>query len=96
MIDIEEGADLLMVKPALSYLDLISLLYQSPRVLIPIVAYQVSGEYAMLKFAAQAGALDERNTVLEALTSMKRAGAKLIISYYSYQVMQWLDEIGMR
>jgi porphobilinogen synthase len=90
-IDLEEGADLLMVKPALPYLDVIQRIRQQfPEA--PLAAYNVSGEYAMLKAAAAQGWLDERATVLEALTGIKRAGADLIISYHALQVARWLRE----
>lgn len=88
LLDVEEGADWLMVKPAMPYLDVLLELRHSIR--LPISAYHVSGEYAMLKAAARAGALDERKAVLEALTSIKRAGADAIITYYAEQVCEWL------
>ena len=72
---------MLMVKPALPYLDAIANL--RTRSLLPIAAYQVSGEYAMIKFAAQAGAIDERSVVREALCAIKRAGADLIVTYFA-------------
>ena len=88
-LDIQEGADLFMIKPAMAYLDVISRIQQAhPE--IPLVAYQVSGEYAMLKAASQNGWLDERETVLESLMAIKRAGATSIISYYSKQLSAWL------
>jgi porphobilinogen synthase len=90
-IDLQEGADLLMVKPALPYLDVIQRIRQQfPET--PLAAYNVSGEYAMLKAAAAQGWLDERATVLEALTGIKRAGADLIISYHAIQAARWLRE----
>lgn len=85
-LDEEEGADLLMVKPALPYLDILARL--RPTTTLPLVAYNVSGEYAMLKAAAKAGALDEPRAVAEALTSIKRAGANLIITYHALQVLE--------
>jgi porphobilinogen synthase len=89
-IDIDEGADLLMVKPALPYLDVIRQVRETfPEV--PLAAYNVSGEYAMLKAAAANGWLDEQNAVLEALTAIKRAGADLIISYHAKQAAAWLN-----
>ncbi len=84
LIDEAEGADILMVKPGLSYLDVLARLRE--RTLLPLAAYQVSGEYAMIKFAAAAGALDEKRAVRETLGSMKRAGADLIITYFARDV----------
>ena len=81
LLDEAEGADILMVKPALPYLDILSQLRQ--RSLLPLAAYQVSGEYAMIKFAAQAGAIDEYRVVRETLGSIKRAGADLIMTYFA-------------
>lgn len=83
-LDIAEGADMLMVKPALAYLDVIYSLKQ--RYPLPMAAYNVSGEYSMLKVAAKAGLLDENKAILEMLLSMKRAGADLIITYFAKQV----------
>jgi len=92
-LDAAEGADLLMVKPALPYLDIIRQTHdQIPQ--LPLVAYQVSGEYAMLKAAALNGWLEEPRTVLETLTAIKRAGADLIITYYAKQAVGWLAENG--
>jgi porphobilinogen synthase len=87
-LDIEEGADAIMIKPALPYLDVIRAARESFDV--PIGAYNVSGEYAMLKAAAQAGWLDERAAVLESLTAIKRAGADLVISYWTKDLAGWL------
>jgi porphobilinogen synthase len=87
-LDIEEGADSIMIKPALPYLDVIRAARESFDV--PIGAYNVSGEYAMVKAAAQAGWLDERQAALESLTAIKRAGADLIISYWTKDLAQWL------
>jgi porphobilinogen synthase len=88
-LDVEEGADLLMIKPALAYLDIVRQTRdQFPDV--PLVVYNVSGEYAMAKAAAAAGWLDERSIVLELLTGMKRAGADLIITYHAMDVARWL------
>lgn len=84
LIDEREGADILMVKPALAYLDVISSVRRET--LLPVSAYQVSGEYAMIKFAAEAGALDERRIVRETLTSIKRAGADIILTYFAKEV----------
>jgi porphobilinogen synthase len=87
-LDLEEGADILMVKPALPYLDLIRRVKDDTSV--PLAAYNVSGEYAMVKAAAAAGYLDERAAVLEALTSIARAGADIIITYHAKDAAQWL------
>jgi porphobilinogen synthase len=87
-LDIEEGADAIMIKPALPYLDVIRAVRESFDV--PIAAYNVSGEYAMVKAAAQAGWLDERQAALESLTAIKRAGADLIVSYWTKDLAQWL------
>jgi porphobilinogen synthase len=87
-LDIEEGADAIMIKPALPYLDVIRAARESFDV--PIGAYNVSGEYAMVKAAAQSGWLDERQAALESLTAIKRAGADLIISYWTKDLAQWL------
>jgi len=90
-LDVLEGADMLMVKPALAYLDVIYRVKQLyPQ--IPLAAYNVSGEYAMLKAAAAHGWLDERKTVLEVLTAIKRAGADIIISYHALEAVQWLKD----
>ncbi|REJ28496.1 porphobilinogen synthase [Caldibacillus debilis] len=88
--DIEEGADLLIVKPGMPYLDIIADIRQ--HFPVPVVAYNVSGEYAMVKAAAQNGWLDEKSVVLEMLTGMKRAGADLIITYFAKDVARWLKE----
>lgn len=87
-LDISEGADVLMVKPALSYLDVISAVRQNSD--IPVAAYNVSGEYAMVKAAAANGWLDEKAAVLEILTSIKRAGADFIFTYHTPDVLNWL------
>lgn len=87
-LDLQEGADMVMVKPALPYLDIIRRVKDNFNV--PLAAYQVSGEYAMLKSAAANGWLDEEKSVLEALTAIKRAGADLIITYYAKDVVKWL------
>lgn len=87
-LDVQEGADMLMVKPALSYLDIIHQTKQRyPQV--PLCAYQVSGEYAMVKAAAQLGWIEERKVALEMLLSIKRAGADFIISYFAKDVARW-------
>lgn len=87
-LDVEEGADIIMVKPALPYLDIIRAVRET--VDVPVAAYQVSGEYAMCKAAAERGWLDERRAVLEALTSIRRAGADLIVTYYATEAARWL------
>jgi porphobilinogen synthase len=87
-LDVEEGADMLIVKPALPYLDILRDTREAFE--LPIIAYNVSGEYAMLKAAAANGWLDERAAVLEALTSMKRAGADLILTYHAKDAARWL------
>jgi porphobilinogen synthase len=89
-LDIEEGADIVMVKPALPYLDVIRRIRETTN--LPLAAYSVSGEYAMIKAAAQNGWLDERAVVLEALTGIKRAGADIIISYHAPDIARWLSE----
>ena len=88
--DIEEGADFIMVKPALSFLDIIRDVRN--HVQTPVVAYNVSGEYALVKAAAQNGWIDEKSVVLEMLTSMKRAGADIILTYFAKDVAKWLKE----
>jgi porphobilinogen synthase len=90
-IDIEEGADIVMVKPALSYLDIIRRARESFNV--PVAAYNVSGEYAMVKAAAKMGWVDERAVVMEILTSIKRAGADMIITYFAKDVAGWLTTL---
>ena len=88
-LDVQEGADMLMVKPALSYLDVIRTVKNSfPQ--MPLVAYNVSGEYSMIKAAAANGWLDEQKVALEALTSIKRAGADVIITYHAIEAARWL------
>jgi porphobilinogen synthase len=87
-LDVEEGADIVMVKPALPYLDVIRRVKDATG--MPVAAYQVSGEYAMIKAASAAGLLDERATVLETLTAIRRAGADLVITYYAKDAAGWL------
>ena len=87
-LDLAEGADALMIKPALTYLDVIAAARQ--RFDAPIFAYNVSGEYAMVKAAAQRGWLDERQAVIETLTAIKRAGADVIVSYWAKELARWL------
>jgi len=89
-LDLAEGADMVMVKPGLPYLDIVAQVKQ--RFGAPTLVYQVSGEYAMLRAAGMNGWINERACVLEALLSMKRAGADAILSYYAPQVAQWLAE----
>jgi porphobilinogen synthase len=88
LLDVEEGADLVMVKPAGPYLDVIRQVRDAVRV--PVVAYQVSGEFSLIKAAAERGWIDERAAVLETLTGIRRAGADLIISYFAPEVVKWL------
>ena len=88
-LDVEEGADMVMVKPAVPYLDVLWRVKQATG--MPVVAYHVGGEYVMLKAAAATGHLDERTAVLETLTSIRRAGADVIITYYAKDAAQWLQ-----
>jgi porphobilinogen synthase len=90
LLDVQEGADMVMVKPALAYGDVIAAVKQATR--LPVAAYNVSGEYAMVKAAAAAGYLDERTTVLEILVSLRRAGAETIITYHAKDAAKWLAE----
>jgi porphobilinogen synthase len=89
--DINEGADIIMVKPALAYLDVIRKVHDTFN--CPLAAYNVSGEYAMVKAACQQGWLDERRVVLEILTAIKRAGADIILTYHAKDVAQWLQTV---
>jgi porphobilinogen synthase len=89
-LDESEGADIMMVKPAGAYLDIIRLLRDNTT--LPVAAYQVSGEYAMLKAAIERGWLDERAAVMESLLAIRRAGADVILSYFSTQAARWLNE----
>jgi len=89
--DINEGADIIMVKPAMPYLDVIRKVRDT--FLLPLAAYNVSGEFAMVKAAAQCGWLDERRAVLEVLTAIKRAGADIIISYHAKDASRWLSQL---
>ena len=89
LLDVEEGADLVMVKPAGPYLDVIRQVRDA--VTVPVVAYQVSGEYSLIKAAADRGWIDERGAIFETLTGIHRAGADLIITYYAPQVARWLS-----
>src|SRR5215211_6431599 len=89
LLDVDEGADVVMVKPALPYLDVIRRVKEAARV--PVAAYNVSGEYAMVKAAAAAGQVDERGVVLESLTAIRRAGADIVITYHAKDVALWLS-----
>ena len=89
-LDINEGADYIMVKPSLPYLDIVNRLKQQFN--MPTFVYQVSGEYAMLKAASQNGWLNEKAVVMESLISIKRAGGDAILTYYAEQVANWLKE----
>jgi len=90
LLDVQEGADMVMVKPALPYLDVIHRVKEATH--LPVAAYNVSGEYAMIRSAAAAGQLDERAAVLEALTSIRRAGADIVITYHAKDAARWLTE----
>jgi porphobilinogen synthase len=89
LLDVQEGADIVMVKPALPYLDVVRRVKDATR--LPVAAYNVSGEYAMVKAAAAAGYLDERAAVLEVLTSIRRAGADIVITYHAKDAARWLQ-----
>ena len=89
LLDIEEGADIIMVKPALPYLDVIHAVKQETK--FPLAAYNVSGEFAMIKAAAANGWLDEERAVMEAITGIKRAGADLIITYHAKDIVRWIS-----
>ena len=89
-LDVKEGADIIMVKPALSYLDIIQ--KASDNFNLPLAAYNVSGEYAMVKAAAEKGWIDEKSVALEILTSIKRAGADIIITYWADSAARWLND----
>ncbi|MDQ3731525.1 MAG: porphobilinogen synthase, partial [Pseudomonadota bacterium] len=88
ILDLQEGADMVMVKPGLPYLDIVRRIKEEFKA--PTFVYQVSGEYTMLKAAAQNGWLDERACVMESLLAMKRAGADAILTYYAKQAAEWL------
>ena len=89
-LDVEEGADIIIIKPAMGYMDII---YKAKNMIdLPVCAYSVSGEYAMIKAASQNGWIDEKKAVLELFTGIKRAGADIIITYYTPQLLEWLDE----
>jgi porphobilinogen synthase len=89
-LDLAEGADLVMVKPALAYLDVLRAVADTADV--PVVAYQVSGEYSMVEAAAANGWLDRRRTVLETLTALRRAGADALLTYWAVEAAGWLDD----
>ena len=88
-LDIKEGADIVMVKPALAYLDLIHRVKTTFK--MPTAAYNVSGEYSMIKAAGDIGWIDEKAAVLEVLTAIKRAGADIILTYFAKEVAEWLQ-----
>lgn len=90
LLDVDEGADIIMIKPALSYLDIVKTVRE--KITLPVAVYNVSGEYAMVKAAAQNGWIDEKRIVLESLLSMKRAGADIIITYHALDAAKWLLE----
>jgi porphobilinogen synthase len=89
LLDVGEGADIVMVKPAVPYLDVLWRVKQATR--LPVAAYHVGGEYVMIKAAAATGHLDERTAVLETLTSIRRAGADIVITYYAKDAARWLQ-----
>lgn len=91
-LDIDEGADIIMVKPGIPYLDIAKTV--SDTFSVPLAVYHVSGEYSMIKAAAQNGWIDEREVVMESLTAIKRAGAKMIITYCALEAARWLSEDG--
>jgi porphobilinogen synthase len=88
-LDLDEGADMVMVKPAMSYLDVLRRVADSADV--PVAAYQVSGEYAMISAAAERGWLDRERTILESLTAIRRAGADVVLTYWAAEATAWLD-----
>ena len=92
LADVQEGADILMVKPGLAYLDIVRLARETAD--LPIAAYNVSGEYSMVKAAAERGWIDERRVVLETLISFRRAGADLVITYHALDAARWLNDNG--
>jgi porphobilinogen synthase len=91
-LDVAEGADMLMVKPALAYMDIIWRVKEATD--LPVAAYNVSGEYSMIKAAALNGWIDEQRVVLETLTSFKRSGADLILTYHAKDAARWLENRG--
>jgi porphobilinogen synthase len=88
LLDVEEGADMLMVKPALAYLDVLYRVKEASG--LPVAAYNVSGEYAMVEAAAAAGYIDRRAAITETLTSIRRAGADVVITYWATEAAEWL------
>jgi porphobilinogen synthase len=90
LLDVSEGADIVMVKPALPYLDVIRRVKDETR--MPVAAYHVSGEYALIKAAAAAGHIDERAVALETLTAIRRAGADIVVTYHAKDVARWLQD----
>ena len=90
LLDVEEGADMLMVKPALAYMDIIREVKNATH--LPLAVYNVSGEYAMVKAAAEKGWIDEKRVVLETMLGFKRAGADLILTYHALDVARWLGD----
>jgi porphobilinogen synthase len=88
-LDVAEGADLIMVKPAMAYLDVVAA--AAARTTVPVAAYQVSGEYSMIEAAAANGWIDRRAAALEALVSIRRAGAQTVLSYYALEAADWLS-----
>jgi porphobilinogen synthase len=89
-LDIAEGADLVMVKPAMSYLDVLADVAAMPEVTVPVAAYQVSGEYAMIEAAAANGWIDRDRAIVETLTSIRRAGAQIVLTYWAAEVAAML------
>ncbi|PZP39893.1 MAG: porphobilinogen synthase, partial [Pseudomonas fluorescens] len=89
-LDEAEGADILMVKPGMFYLDVLARIRQQSQ--LPLAAYQVSGEYSMMSYAFQNGALDEKRVVMESMTALRRAGADILITYFAPRVARWLSE----
>jgi porphobilinogen synthase len=89
-LDIAEGADIVMVKPGLPYLDVLRVVADNSE--LPVAAYQVSGEYAMVEAAAANGWLDRRRSIMETLTSLRRAGADMILTYWAAEAAHWLSE----
>ncbi len=92
-LDLAEGADIIMVKPAIAYLDIIKTLKE--RYSVPVAGYNVSGEYSMVKAAAEKGWIDEKRVTLEMLTSIKRAGADIIITYHAVDAARWIVAEGL-
>ncbi|NEE22342.1 porphobilinogen synthase, partial [Streptomyces sp. SID7499] len=93
-LDLEEGADMVMVKPAGPYLDILAKVAES--VDVPVAAYQISGEYAMIEAAAERGWIDRDKAILESLTGIRRAGAQMILTYWATEAAQWLGRDARR